>query len=178
MDRHKRKFCPHCNEVLSYSCYRSHKALYYSDSEQQWLRTNEVRCGVGMDSDPDHAASNNEDFEFESSSLINICKLLASLICNSPSMLGEAVATSNNILGDFESDCSGPGIDSESDHESVSGTMNSVVCTIDVFSKPDLEEKLNVIVEEIDNDETDDDLCPSRLLNRVTGIILTFLCFV
>ena len=39
-------------------------------------------------------------------------------------MLGEAVATtSKDIIDDFESDSPG-GIDSESDHESISGKMN------------------------------------------------------
>lgn len=35
--RHLRKLCGHCNEVLSYSAYRSHRALYYSKAEQRWL---------------------------------------------------------------------------------------------------------------------------------------------
>lgn len=29
--------CGHCNELLSYSVYRSHKALHYVESEQRWL---------------------------------------------------------------------------------------------------------------------------------------------
>ena len=29
--------CGHCNELLSYSAYRSHKALYYVEAEQRWL---------------------------------------------------------------------------------------------------------------------------------------------
>ena len=82
MDRHKRKFCPHCNEFVSYSCYYSHKARYYSDSDQQWLRTNEVKCSIGMPpySDTDHDDDCDPDFEFQSSSVNNHCKLLANLI--------------------------------------------------------------------------------------------------
>ncbi len=35
--RHLRRLCGHCNEELSYSAYRSHKALYYLESEGRWL---------------------------------------------------------------------------------------------------------------------------------------------
>ena len=35
--RHLRRLCGHCNEELSYSAYRSHKALYYVESEGRWL---------------------------------------------------------------------------------------------------------------------------------------------
>ena len=35
--RHLRRLCGHCNEELSYSAYRSHKALYYVESEERWL---------------------------------------------------------------------------------------------------------------------------------------------
>lgn len=35
--RHRRRHCPHCNEYLSYSAYRSHKSLYYITSEQRWV---------------------------------------------------------------------------------------------------------------------------------------------
>ena len=36
--RYQRRVCGHCNELLSYSAYRSHKALYYVESEQRWQR--------------------------------------------------------------------------------------------------------------------------------------------
>ena len=35
--RHRRRQCPHCNEFLSYSAFRSHKSLYYIASEQRWV---------------------------------------------------------------------------------------------------------------------------------------------
>ena len=35
-DRHRRKLCEHCNELLSYSAYNSHKALYYNESTGEW----------------------------------------------------------------------------------------------------------------------------------------------
>lgn len=35
--RHQRKVCEHCNELLSYSAYRSHKALYFNETEQRWI---------------------------------------------------------------------------------------------------------------------------------------------
>lgn len=35
-DRHRRKLCGHCNEMLSYSAYRSHKDLYYDETKQKW----------------------------------------------------------------------------------------------------------------------------------------------
>ena len=36
LDRHRRKLCGHCNEMLSYSAYRSHRDLYYDESKQKW----------------------------------------------------------------------------------------------------------------------------------------------
>ena len=35
--RHLRRLSGHCNQELSYSAYRSHKALYYVESEERWL---------------------------------------------------------------------------------------------------------------------------------------------
>ena len=35
--RHQRKVCGHCNELLSYSAYRSHRSRYYIESEQRWI---------------------------------------------------------------------------------------------------------------------------------------------
>ena len=35
--RHQRRVCGHCNDLLSYSAYHSHRALYYVESEQRWL---------------------------------------------------------------------------------------------------------------------------------------------
>ena len=41
--RHQRKLCGHCDELLSYSAYRTHKTLYFNQSEQQWIRETETR---------------------------------------------------------------------------------------------------------------------------------------
>ena len=37
--RHLRRRCGHCDEELSYSAYRSHRSLFYIDSERRWLRS-------------------------------------------------------------------------------------------------------------------------------------------
>jgi len=34
--RHRRKKCGHCNELLSYSAYRSHKTLFYNEAKGEW----------------------------------------------------------------------------------------------------------------------------------------------
>ena len=41
--RHQRKLCGHCDELLSYSAYRTHRTLYFNQSEQQWIREAENR---------------------------------------------------------------------------------------------------------------------------------------
>ena len=43
LDRHRRKLCGHCNEMLSYSAYRSHKHLYYDQSTQTWVKEYDLR---------------------------------------------------------------------------------------------------------------------------------------
>ena len=37
------KNCGHCDELLSYSAYRTHRTLYFNQSEQQWNREAETR---------------------------------------------------------------------------------------------------------------------------------------
>ena len=51
--RHRRRLCGHCNEELSYSAYRSHRALYYSETDDRWLSTS-----THTDSH-DHVANNH-----------------------------------------------------------------------------------------------------------------------
>lgn len=55
-NRHRRKLCGHCNEMLSYLAYRSHKDLYYDQSKQKWNtlgRTdNHVDSSVGDEAEP------------------------------------------------------------------------------------------------------------------------------
>lgn len=48
-DRHRRKLCGHCNELLSYSAYNSHKALYYNESTREW-KTEKGRTQTGNSS--------------------------------------------------------------------------------------------------------------------------------
>ena len=36
-DRHQRKKCGHCNEMLSYTAFRSHKIRFYDKSTESWL---------------------------------------------------------------------------------------------------------------------------------------------
>lgn len=33
----KRRFCPHCQEMLSFKTYKFHKRLYYDKVEYTWL---------------------------------------------------------------------------------------------------------------------------------------------
>ena len=78
-DRHRRKRCGHCNQVLSYSAYRSHKNLYYIEHEQVWI----------TDSSPnDQNAANCVDSELltnqaasESKSSIYVCMYECMYVC-------------------------------------------------------------------------------------------------
>ena len=36
-NRHCRKLCGHCNEMLSYNAFWSHKIRFYNQSTQKWL---------------------------------------------------------------------------------------------------------------------------------------------
>lgn len=58
--RHQRKVCGHCNELLSYSAYRSHEALYYVEAKQRWLG---ARCDDSSTRRPltDATESSNDD---------------------------------------------------------------------------------------------------------------------
>ena len=49
--RHRRRLCGHCNELLSYSAYRSHRALYYIEPEDRWQVCGEenVTCPTECD---------------------------------------------------------------------------------------------------------------------------------
>ena len=77
--RHLRKLCGHCNEELSYSAFRSHKALYYVESEQRWLSTTEdqslrpVASGVDCDISMEKSTTLNvENLEYFNSTGIYI----------------------------------------------------------------------------------------------------------
>lgn len=63
LDRHRRKLCGHCNEMLSYSAYRSHKDLYYDQTAQSWI-TEAPRTNEDPGEDPMHEIEipENEDF--------------------------------------------------------------------------------------------------------------------
>lgn len=37
-DRHLRRKCEHCNEMLSHTAYLSHKIRYYNESTKKWLK--------------------------------------------------------------------------------------------------------------------------------------------
>ena len=41
-DRHLKKLCEHCNQMLSYTAYRSHKIRYYNESTKAWLKQKDV----------------------------------------------------------------------------------------------------------------------------------------
>lgn len=40
--RHLRRLCAHCNQELFYSAYRSHRALYYLESERVWISDSQL----------------------------------------------------------------------------------------------------------------------------------------
>ena len=46
--RHLRRLCGHCNEELSYSAYRSHRALYYLESERRWISDSQLSSEDGQ----------------------------------------------------------------------------------------------------------------------------------
>ena len=46
----QRKLCGHCDQLLSYSAYQTHKTLYFNESEQQWTR--EAARNYNQASDP------------------------------------------------------------------------------------------------------------------------------
>ena len=58
--RHQRKMCGYCDELLSYSAYRAHRALYFNQSKQQWVREPESQ-------DPGYTGSSeyNDDDSME-----------------------------------------------------------------------------------------------------------------
>ena len=37
-DRHLRRKCEHCNQMLSYTAHRSHKIRYYNQSTKTWIK--------------------------------------------------------------------------------------------------------------------------------------------
>ena len=50
--------CPHCEEVVSKTTYYRHKAAYYNESENEWLR----KVNDGYDSsDSDSVADKQDD---------------------------------------------------------------------------------------------------------------------
>ena len=57
LDRHRRKLCGHCNEMLSYSAYRSHKDMYYDRSTQSWITE------YPAEDDPMHEYTANQEME-------------------------------------------------------------------------------------------------------------------
>ena len=65
--RHQRKVCGHCNELLSYSAYRSHRSRYYVESEQRWINSqssmgDSESCGEIID-DPSMDFSDSESYQ-------------------------------------------------------------------------------------------------------------------
>ena len=64
--RHQRKVCGHCNELLSYSAYRSHRSRYYIESEQRWINSQDSISDSGsngeMIDDPSMDFSDSECF--------------------------------------------------------------------------------------------------------------------
>ena len=69
--RHLRRLCGHCNQELSYSAYRSHKALYYVESEGRWLSQTDKdtdQCGGIHQAETVDAADIIEDMQIDQAS--------------------------------------------------------------------------------------------------------------
>jgi hypothetical protein len=62
--RHQRKLCGHCDKLLSYSAYWTHRSLYFNQSEQQWIREAETRSDQASDRGPGCSVSdfNSDDY--------------------------------------------------------------------------------------------------------------------
>ena len=56
-----RKFCPHCNEVVSSTTYNRHRAIYFNESSKSWTfeEYNSSDLSSGAESDP------GEDMQLE-----------------------------------------------------------------------------------------------------------------
>ena len=54
--RHRRKLCGHCNEMLSYSAFQSHKMRFFDQSTQKWL----TKTGEKVPKDEEPLARDDE----------------------------------------------------------------------------------------------------------------------
>ena len=51
------RFCPHCNELLSYKTFRAHKRLYYDEHKDEWYHVS-ARVSEGVPAE--HVAAEDE----------------------------------------------------------------------------------------------------------------------
>ena len=75
-NRHRRKRCGHCNEVLSYSAYLSHKALFYNEVTGKWTtEAGTVVCSGSSEDSIEEIACDYDmdttDMDLESNMLIS-----------------------------------------------------------------------------------------------------------
>ena len=57
--RHRRR-CLHCNQMLSYSAYRSHSwSLYYIESEERWIQEHDMHMGEASE----HADTSHDQLQ-------------------------------------------------------------------------------------------------------------------
>ena len=56
------RFCPHCNNFLSYKTFRAHKRLYYNETEETWCSVpqQEETCDVEEEGPPSEDALDRE----------------------------------------------------------------------------------------------------------------------
>ena len=97
--RHQRKVCGHCNELLSYSAYRSHRSRYYIESEQRWINSQDSISDSGsngeMIDDPSMDFSDSKTMDDQSGILIATSK---SSILWSPIIIAHHGRNSNGLL--------------------------------------------------------------------------------
>lgn len=50
--RTDQRFCPHCNNLLSYKTYRAHKRLYYNETEETWYHVSQQEGTCDIEEGP------------------------------------------------------------------------------------------------------------------------------
>lgn len=142
--RHQRRVCGHCNELLSYSAYHLHKALYYVESEQRWQKgcsTNDALPSAG-------GADISEDI-MDCSTESTACSdyIIESLLDNICVLVGYTVPVGFSITSIGEGD--------NLDFSESSGCdQGSYPCSANIVPQyADIESDQDVIIEDSSNGE-------------------------
>ena len=66
--RPSQRFCPHCNEILSYKTYRAHKRLYFDSDNDIWFREpqEDTEYDSKSDDEPDCGRDHSSSPSFDS----------------------------------------------------------------------------------------------------------------